>query len=76
MLYGEIVDSARIPRTIEDDLSFDNSDWFSVTDSEVEDIMGHIRGCIKDMQSLLIDVGNNILVEEERFSKWRTKRRF
>ena len=56
-------------RIIEYNLSFDKSNWFSVTHGEVEDIKGYIEGSIKDMQSLLVDLGNNIPVEEERFSK-------
>ncbi|MEW6375372.1 MAG: PD-(D/E)XK nuclease family protein [Thermodesulfobacteriota bacterium] len=54
---------------IEYNLSFDKSNWFPITRGEVEDIKGYIRGSIKDMQSLLIDAGNNIPMQEERFSK-------
>ena len=56
-------------RIIEYNLSFDKADWFSVTDGEVEDIKGYIKGSVKDMQSLLTDIENNIPLEEERFSK-------
>lgn len=55
-------------RIIEYNLSFDKYNWFSITHGEVEDIKGYIQGSIKDMQSLLSDVGNNIPIEEERFS--------
>ena len=44
---------------IEYNLSFDKSNWFSITQGEIENIKGYIRGSIKDMQSLLIDVENN-----------------
>jgi hypothetical protein len=54
---------------IEYNLSFDKSNWFSITHGEVEEIKGYIRGSIKDMQSLLQDTGNNIPVEEEKFDK-------
>jgi hypothetical protein len=40
-----------------------------LTRDEVEDIKGYIKGSIKDMQSILVDVGNNIPAEEDRFSK-------
>jgi hypothetical protein len=59
---------------IEYNLSFDKSNWFPITRGEVEDIKGYIRGSIKDMQSLLLDVRNNIPVEEERFSKVEDER--
>ena len=56
-------------RIIEYNLSFDKSNWFSVTQDEMKGIKGYINGSIKDMQSLLTDVWNNIPMEEERFSK-------
>ena len=56
-------------RIIEYNLSFDKSNWFSITQGEVEDIKGYIKGSIKDMESLWVDLGNNIPVEEEGFSK-------
>jgi hypothetical protein len=59
---------------IEYNLSFDKSNWFPITRGKVEDIKGYIRGSIKDMQSLLLDVRNNIPVEEERFSKVEDER--
>ncbi len=61
-------------RIIEYNLSFDKANWFSVTDGEVEDIKGYIRGSIKDMQSLLMNIGNNTPLEEERFSKVEDER--
>jgi len=61
-------------RIIEYHLSFDKSNWFSVTHGEVENIRGYIVGSIKDMQSLLKDAENNIPVEEERFSKVEDER--
>jgi len=54
---------------IEYNLSFDKSNWFQITQEEVEDIKGYIKGSIKDMQSLLVDLGSNTPVEEDRFSK-------
>jgi len=56
-------------RIIEYNLSFNKATEFSVTHGEVDNIKGYIGGSIKDMQSLLIDAGNNMPVEEERFSK-------
>lgn len=61
-------------KIIEYNLSFDKSNWFSITHGEVEDIKGYIKGSIKDMQSLLMDVGNNTPMEEERFSKVEDER--
>ena len=54
---------------IEYNLSFDKSNWFSVSQEEMKGMKGYIRGSVQDMESLLIDVGENIPVEEERFSK-------
>ncbi len=42
---------------------------FSVTHGEAENIKRYIGGSIKDMQSLLTDVSNNIPFEEEKFTK-------
>jgi hypothetical protein len=54
---------------IEYNLSFDKSNWFSVSQEEIKGIKGYINGSIKDMQSLLADVSNNFPMEEDRFSK-------
>jgi CRISPR/Cas system-associated exonuclease Cas4 (RecB family) len=59
---------------IEYNLSFNKSNWFSVTEGEVEDIKGYIKGSVKDMQSLLTDIENNIPLEEERFSRIKDER--
>jgi CRISPR/Cas system-associated exonuclease Cas4 (RecB family) len=56
-------------RIIEYNLSFNKATEFSVTHGEAENIKGYIRGSIKDMQSLLTDVSNNIPFEEEKFTK-------
>ena len=56
-------------RIIEYNLSFNKATEFSVTQGEAENIKGYIRGSIKDMQSLLTDVSNNIPLEEEKFTK-------
>jgi hypothetical protein len=61
-------------RVIEYNLSFDKSNWFSITHGEVENIKGYIRGSIKDMQSLLKDAENNIPVEEGKFDKVEDER--
>ena len=61
-------------KVIEYNLAFDKSNWFSVTQGQVEDMEGYIKGSIKDMQSLLFDVENNIPMEEERFSKVEDER--
>jgi hypothetical protein len=61
-------------RVIEYNLSFNKSNWFSVTQVEVEGMKGYIRGSIKDMQSLLSDGVSNIPMEEDRFSKVEDER--
>jgi hypothetical protein len=61
-------------KVIEYNLAFDKSNWFSVTQGQVKDMEGYIKGSIKDMQSLLFDVENNIPMEEERFSKVEDER--
>jgi hypothetical protein len=59
---------------IEYNLPINKSNWFSVTHGDVENIKGYITGSIKDMQSLLTDIGSNIPLEEERFSKVEDER--
>jgi len=54
---------------IEYNLSFNKSNWFSVSQEEMKGIKGYISGSVKDMQSLLSDVSNNIPTEEDRFIK-------
>ncbi len=61
-------------RIIEYNLSFNKATEFSVTHGESENIKGYIGGSIKDMQSLLVDLGNNIALEEERFGKVEDER--
>jgi hypothetical protein len=61
-------------RVIEFNLSFNKSTWFSISHHDVENIKGYIKGSIKDMQSLLLDVKNNIPFEETRFSKVEDER--
>ena len=59
---------------IEFNLSANKANWFSITQGDVEDIKGYIRGSIRDMQSLLVDVENNTALEEECFSKVEDER--
>lgn len=59
---------------IEYNLISNRSNRFSVSRGEVENITGYIRGSIKDMQSLLIDVENNIPLQEDKFSKIEDER--
>ena len=56
-------------KVIEYNLSFEKSNWFTVTDEEIEAIKGYVRGSVKDMQSLLFDVEGNVPFDEDRFSK-------
>ena len=48
------------------------ADWRK--QEEVESIKGYIKGSIKDMQSLLEGVENNIPVEEEKFDQVKDDR--
>lgn len=59
---------------IEFNLSFNKANWFSVSQGEVEDMKGYIRGSVKDMQSLLRDAENNLPLDEERFSRVEDER--
>jgi hypothetical protein len=61
-------------RVIEYNLSFNKANWFSVSHGEAEAMKGYIRGSIKDMQSLLIDMEKNTPSDEERFSKIEDER--
>lgn len=66
--------SAESLRVIEFNLLFNKKLWFSVSREEVEETKSYIRGSIKDMQSLLRDVENNIPLEEECFSQVEDER--
>ena len=61
-------------RVIEFNLSFGKAAEFSLTPGEVEEVKSFIRGSVKDMRSLLSDPGNNIPMEEARFSKVEEER--
>ena len=59
---------------IEYNLSVDKSNWFSITQGEIENIKGYIKGAISDMQSLLMDIENHSPLEEDRFSRVEDER--
>jgi len=61
-------------KIIEFNLLFNKSNWFTTSQTEIGSIKGYIRGSIKDMQSLLGDIENNIPMEEEHFSKVEDER--
>ena len=54
---------------IEYNLASNKANDFLVTQGQVEDIKGYMRGSVKDMLSLLSDVRKNVPVEEEQFSR-------
>jgi hypothetical protein len=56
-------------QVVEYNLFSNRANSFSVIMAEVEGIKGHIRGSVKDMQSLLKDPENNVPLEEDQFSK-------
>jgi CRISPR/Cas system-associated exonuclease Cas4 (RecB family) len=47
---------------------------FRITDAEIENTKAYIAGSMADMQSLLVDVGENIPKEEEAFLKVQDER--
>ena len=75
-LYG--INKWQVPpeiiKVIEFNLFFNKSSWFSVSLGDVENTKGYIRGSIKDMRSLLLDVEKNIPMVEDRFSKVEDER--
>jgi hypothetical protein len=75
-LYG--INKWQVPpeiiKVIEFNLFFNKSSWFSVSLGDVENTKGYIRGSIKDMRSLLLDVEKNIPMVEDRFSKIEDER--
>jgi hypothetical protein len=54
---------------IEYNLASNKANDFLVTQGQVEGIKGYMRGSVKDMLSLLSEVGKNVPVEEEQFSR-------
>ena len=54
-------------------LSNQSADFF-VTTGEIDNIKTYIRGSVADMQSLLVDVENNVPKEEESFRKIEDER--
>jgi hypothetical protein len=61
-------------RIIEFNLLYNKASSFAATHEDVENITGYMRGSIKDMQSLLIDLRNNIPLDEEHFRKVEDER--
>jgi hypothetical protein len=47
---------------------------FSITGAEIENAKSYIAGSIADMQSLLIDVGENVAKDENAFLKVEDER--
>ena len=56
-------------RLIEYNLLSDQSSEFLVTEGEIANTRAYIKGSIADMQSLLLDVENNVPREEIFFKK-------
>ena len=56
-------------RLIEYNLLSDQSSEFTVTEGEIDNTRSYIRGSIADMESLLIDLRNNVPMEEGYFKK-------
>ena len=61
-------------RVIEYNLFFNEATEFSVTQGDVKNIKGYIRGSIEDMRSLLADARGNIPLEEEKFDRVNNER--
>jgi CRISPR/Cas system-associated exonuclease Cas4 (RecB family) len=47
---------------------------FSITAAEIENFKSYVAGSVADMQSLLVDVSENVPKEEEAFQKVEDKR--
>ena len=56
-------------KLVEYNLLSDQSAEFSVTVGEIANTKAYIKGSIADMQSLLVDIENNIPKEEESFNR-------
>jgi hypothetical protein len=56
-------------KLVEYNLLSDQKAEFIVTEGEISNTRGYIRGSVADMQSLLIDMGSNIPKEEAFFKK-------
>jgi hypothetical protein len=56
-------------KLVEYNLLSDQRAEFVVTEGEIANTRGYIKGSIADMQSLLVDVENNIPKEETFFKK-------
>jgi len=61
-------------QVVEYNLQSNKANSFLVTSGEVEGIKGYIRGSIKDMQSPLVDLENNLPLDEDQFSKVEDER--
>ena len=61
-------------KLVEYNLLFDHSAEFSVSAGEIASTKAYIRGSIADMQSLLVDIENNIPKEEQFFGKVEDER--
>ena len=61
-------------RLVEYNLLSDQKAEFAVTGGEISDTRSYIEGSIADMQSLLIDLENNVPKEERFFKKVEDER--
>ncbi len=61
-------------KVIEYNLFSNKAGSFSVTKGEIEGIKGYIKGSVKDMQSLLKELENNIPLPEDQFTKVEDER--
>ena len=61
-------------KLIEYNLLSNQSSEFSVTEGEIADTKTSIQGSIADMESLLVDVENNVPKEEKFFKKIQDER--
>ena len=59
----------KVWKLIEYNLFANQGEEFNVSGAEIENTKAYIAGSIADMQSLLVDVGDNVPKEEEAFQK-------
>jgi hypothetical protein len=61
-------------KLIEYNLLVDQGAEFNISGSEIENTKAYIAGSIADMQSLLVDVGENVAKNEDVFLKVEDER--
>jgi len=61
-------------KLIEYNLLANHGAEFNISDAEIKNTKAYIKGSIADMQSLLVDVGENVPKDEGAFHKFEDKK--